>query len=58
MENNLSPLDQAVIMSEEEMKESLGGACKQTCKVCAESCKTCNKVGGKNADDTPSVPIS
>lgn len=36
MENNLS-LDQAVIMSEEEMTESLGGACKQTCKVCAES---------------------
>ena len=57
MENNLS-LDQAVIMSEEEMTESLGGACKQTCKVCAESCKTCNKVGGKNADDAPSAPIS
>lgn len=56
MENNLLPLDQAVIMSEEEMKESLGGACKNGCKSCKTECKSCQP-SGKNAD-LPSQPVS
>lgn len=54
--NSYQDLDKANVMTDQELNESLGGACKQTCKSCNDGCKSC-KDGGKNAD-APSVPIS
>lgn len=55
-DNPYQNLDEANVMTEKELNESLGGACKQNCKSCNDGCKSC-KDGGKNAD-APSVPVS
>ncbi|MDR0294909.1 MAG: hypothetical protein LBH91_01785 [Prevotellaceae bacterium] len=52
LNNNYTDIDTTNVLSDEEMKNALGGACKYGCEeACREGCKP----GGKNTSTTPTT---
>lgn len=53
------PLDQADVLSDEEMNTSLGGACNNGCRAsCEPSCKRDCKEGNKRGSDSAGSPTN